>query len=84
VFENIIAERGGHPVSWFTLQRTMTAIKAKLLWVHDEGDNITPLRDALKVKAQNYPNVEFVITKGLGHSRIYRDATVTNLVVDFL
>jgi len=83
-FEKVIVAESGHPVSWFTLQRTMVDIKAKILWVHDEDDSITPLRDALKVKAENYPNAEFVITKGLGHSRIYRDAEVTRLVVDFL
>jgi len=83
-FGKVIVAESGHPVSWFTLQRTMVDIKAKILWVHDEDDSITPLRDALKVKAENYPNAEFVITKGLGHSRIYRDAEVTRLVVDFL
>lgn len=83
-FEKIIMAKSGQPVSWFRLQRIMPDIKAKILWLHDEDDAITPLRDALKVKAENYPNAEFVITKGLGHSRIYRDAAVTRLVVDFL
>jgi pimeloyl-ACP methyl ester carboxylesterase len=83
-FEKIIIAKSGHPVSWFRLQRAMTGIKAKILWIHDEDDTITPFRDALQVKAENYPNAKFVITKGLGHSRIYRDAGVTSLVVDFL
>ena len=62
----------------------MKHIQAKVLWVHDEDDDVTPLSDAMKVKAENYPNVEFVITKGLGHRRIYRDNKVTQLIVDFL
>jgi pimeloyl-ACP methyl ester carboxylesterase len=83
-FENIVVTKGGHPVSWFSINRALQNIKAKILWVHDEEDMITPLRDALKVKAENYPNVHFVITKGLGHSRIYRDPEVVAAAVDFL
>lgn len=83
-FEKIIEEKGGHPVPWFSIKRTMPLIKAKILWLHDENDTVTPLHDALKVKNENYPNVQFVITKGLGHSRIYRDADVTASVVAFL
>ena len=83
-FENIITTLSGHPVSWFSVSRTMNNIKASILWLHDEDDMITPLRDALGVKVKNYTNVEFVITKGLGHSRIYRDADVRRKIVDFL
>jgi len=36
------------------------------------------------VKEANYPNVEFVITKGLGHRRIYRDNKVVKAIVEFL
>lgn len=83
-FENIIVNLSGHPVSWFSINRAMKNIQAKILWMHDEDDKTTPLSDALKVKAENYPNVRFVITKGLGHSRIYRDDEVCRTVVDFL
>ena len=62
----------------------MKHIRAKVLWVHDEDDDTTPLKDVLKVKAENYPNIEFLITKGLGHRRIYRDNKVTKTIVDFL
>ena len=46
-------------------------------------DKVTPLTDVLKVKAENYPNIEFVITKGLGHRRIYRDNKVSKAIIDF-
>jgi pimeloyl-ACP methyl ester carboxylesterase len=59
-------------------------IQTEILWVHDEDDQVTPIRDALKVKAENYSNVQFVLTKGLGHSRIYRDPAVIGTIVDFL
>ncbi len=83
-FDDIIMSFSGHPVSWFSISRTMKTIKAKALWVHDEDDAVTPLRDALKVKAENHFNIQFVFTKGLGHSRIYRDTEVVRTIVDFL
>jgi pimeloyl-ACP methyl ester carboxylesterase len=83
-FENLINRISGHPVSWFSISRTLKNIQAKILWVHDEDDPVTPFGDALKVKAENYSNIQFVITKGLGHSRIYRDANIIGTIVDFL
>ena len=83
-FENHIEKISGHPVPWFSISRTLKDIHAKILWVHDEDDLVTPFEDALKVKRENYSNVQFVITKGLGHSRIYRDPEIIKTVVNFL
>jgi len=83
-FENHIEQLSGHTVSWFTISRAMKHIKAKTLWLHDEDDVVTPFEDAVKVSVENYPNLQFVFTKGLGHSRIYRDPEVVRKVVDFL
>jgi pimeloyl-ACP methyl ester carboxylesterase len=83
-FEEIITQLSGHPVSWFSIHRTLNKIKAKILWLHDKDDRITPLEDVLKIKEENHPNIQFVITKGLGHRRIYRDAKVGKAIVTFL
>lgn len=83
-FEKIILRRGGVTPSWFSIRRAMKHIRAKVLWIHDEDDEVTPLADALKVKAENYPHIEFVITRGLGHRRIYRDNKVSKMIIDFL
>lgn len=83
-FEKIISKLGGHPLSWFSIRRAMGKIKAKVLWLHDADDKITPLADAKKVKDENYPNIRFVITRGLGHSKIYRDADIRKAIVTFL
>lgn len=83
-FEKIIEKKGGVSTDWYSISRALQNIKAKVLWVQDENDMITPLSDALKVKHKNYPNVDFVITKGLGHSRIYRDNKIISLIVDYL
>ena len=83
-FDNIIFEKSGHPTEWFSIKRAMQQIKASVLWVHDEADDITPLADALLVKNEHFPNIRFIITKGLGHKKIYRDLLVKKEVIDFL
>ncbi|MEO7523552.1 MAG: alpha/beta hydrolase [Ferruginibacter sp.] len=82
--ENIILETSGRDPAWFSIRRAMENIKASVLWVHDEDDDVTPLQDALKVQQDNRPNIKFTITKGLGHRKIYRDAEVKKEIVDFL
>ena len=74
----------GLPFSWFSLRRALDNIKAGVLWVQDEDDTITPMKDALPVKEERRPNIRFVITRELGHRKIYRDAKVVQQVVAFL
>ena len=83
-FEKMIFKKGGVSPAWYSVRRAMKHIQAKVLWVHDEEDDITPVSDVLKVRSENHPNIKFVITKGLGHRRIYRDNKVARLIVDFL
>lgn len=81
---NIIFEISGKETSWFSIRRAVKNINANILWIHDENDDVTPLADALKVKEDNHPHINFVITKGLGHRRIYHDAGVKKLIADFM
>jgi hypothetical protein len=83
-FDDIIFEKSGKETAWFSIRRAMNNIKASVLWFHDEDDDVTPLSDALKVKSDNHSNIKFVITKGLGHRKIYRDESVVNAAVKFL
>ncbi|WP_276502157.1 alpha/beta hydrolase [Terrimonas pollutisoli] len=83
-FEKIIVKMSGQQVSWFSIRRTLQKIKAKILWLHDEDDKITPLKDVYPIKKESHPNIRFVITKGLGHRRIYRDSQVTKTITDFV
>lgn len=83
-FEKRIIKLGGKPAEWYSIRRALQNIRAKVLWFHDEEDNITLLTDAMKVKEENLSNVEFVITKGLGHQKVYRDNKVSSAVIDFL
>lgn len=82
-FEKKIEDFRGHPSSWYSIKRAINNIKAQILWFHDEEDQTTPLSDALKVKDMTLPNVEFVITKGLGHRRIYRENKVSRRIIEF-
>ncbi len=83
-FEKIIVNLTGKNVAWFSIRRAMHNIKAKVLWIHDEDDDITPWADAEKVQQDNHPNIKFVLTKGLGHRKIYHDAGIKNAVIKFL
>ena len=83
-FENLIVSIGGKTTAWLSISRAIKNIRAQILWIHDEDDHITPLSDVLKVKENNYPNIEYYFTQGLGHSRIYRDSTVKKKIFSFL
>jgi len=82
-FDNIIFEKSGYPTSWFSVRRAVANITAQILWIHDEDDDVTPLSDALKVKEDQHSNIQFIITKGLGHRNIYHDTTVKKSVENF-
>ncbi|MEN9568894.1 MAG: hypothetical protein RL172_125 [Bacteroidota bacterium] len=83
-FDKLIVSKTGHTAQWFSIKRMIGKITAPILWIHDETDTITPLSDALAVKALQLPQVQFVITHGLGHRRIYRDEEVKQQVINFL
>jgi pimeloyl-ACP methyl ester carboxylesterase len=83
-FDKIIFGISGNALSWFSVARALATIKAKTLWIHDENDTVTPLSDVLKIDRSLYPSVHFMITKGLGHSRIYRDNEVGRTIAKFL
>ena len=65
-------------------RRAIKNIKARVLWIHDKDDEVMPYADVKKVIEDNLPIVNFMITRGLGHSKIYRDATVKKAILDFL
>lgn len=83
-FEDYIHAKGGHGSAWFSVNRASDQIQARVLWVHDKDDDMTPLSDVKPVMNKNFPNFEFYITEGLGHRRIYRDKNVENKIVDFI
>jgi pimeloyl-ACP methyl ester carboxylesterase len=83
-FETLIYQRSGFRPAHYSIRRAMKNINASVLWIHDEDDKVTPISDVLPIKEKNYPNVEFMFTRGLGHNRIYRDSEVKKKVFSFL
>ena len=83
-FDKVIFEKSGHSTAWFSVARALKNIKSNVLWVHDKDDNMTPFADIENVINEQPPNIQFKITEGLGHRRIYRDNTVAKAVIDFL
>lgn len=83
-FERIIYTISGKSVSWYSVRRALKNIKASVLWIHDEEDQTTPIKDVLPAKADQLEQVEFYFTRGLGHRKIYHDQLVKNKIMDFL
>jgi pimeloyl-ACP methyl ester carboxylesterase len=82
--DNLVVELSGHTTEWFSVRRAVNNITAQILWLHDEDDDVTPLSDALKVKTDNHQNINFVITKGLGHRKIYHDEAAKKAIINFI
>jgi pimeloyl-ACP methyl ester carboxylesterase len=80
----LVKKKSGQEVSYFSVKRITKKINNPMLWVHDKDDTITPLEDALPIKALERENIEFCITEGLGHRKIYKDPGVIQKVIEFL
>lgn len=78
-----IIELAQQPLSYFSVVRSVQQHNKPTLWLHDEDDWICPYEDVLPAKKLQLPHVEFYITKGMGHSKIYRDQKVSKKIIDF-
>lgn len=83
-FERLIEQANNQPLSWYSVARASAHIKAQVLFLQDKQDYITPLADVQPIMDKAYPNFHFIISDGLGHSKIYRDNGTVKAVVDFL
>lgn len=81
---NYIVELAAQPLSYFSVVRSVQHHTTPTLWLHDEDDWICPYEDILPAKKLNLSHVEFYITKGLGHSKIYRNEKVSKRIITFL
>lgn len=83
-FHKVIEEVGQKPIEHYSVKRMVQTFKAPVLWIHDEDDLICPYSDTIAVQEMKLPHVEFFITKGLGHSGIYRNESVFSKIMEFL
>lgn len=79
--DNIVLERFGHPVSYFSTANFTETIAAKGLIIHDKKDRIIPYEDG-QLLANHYKNSELITTTGFGHS--LKDASLTPQIIEFI
>jgi pimeloyl-ACP methyl ester carboxylesterase len=80
----LIENKSGNKVSFYSIKRIAPLLPNPILWIHDKDDDITPLDDVKPIIETNLPNIEFMITSGMGHRKIYKDNQVVKKVVDFI
>ncbi|MBZ4191764.1 alpha/beta hydrolase [Niabella beijingensis] len=83
-FYNNVERLSGKTLSWFSIKRCLPHLKSAVLWIHDEEDRITPVKEAREIRDLHPSNIRFIFTQGLGHSSIYRDTAVLQQVAEFL
>lgn len=83
-FDRLIGSMSGKPPEWYSLARLAGHIRAQVLFLQDTDDAMTPLSDVEPIIRKNHPNFRFVISQGLGHRRIYRDAGSMEEIMKFL
>lgn len=82
-FDLLLKIKSGHEPEWFSISRTAPLLKAKVLWMQDKDDLMTPLKDVVPIMNKNLPNFHFIISEGLGHRRIYRDNKTFKAILAF-
>jgi pimeloyl-ACP methyl ester carboxylesterase len=82
-FEEVLTKFAGEPISYFSVSRALENISANTLWLHDTEDFTCSFEDVLPVQKMSLPTLQFYITHGLGHSRIYKENKVAKEIVSF-
>ena len=83
-FAKLIRCVEGHSLEWYSIQRAIQHLDASILIFQDKDDHMTPYSDLEPIIDMKLPNVEFVISQGLGHRRIYRDNKTSKKILEFL
>lgn len=79
--DNIVLERFGKPVDYFSAANFTETIEAKGLIIHDKRDKIIPYEDA-QLLSNRYKNSELITTTGFGHS--LNDKSLTPKIIEFI
>lgn len=79
-----IKQKSGKEISHFSINRIAPKLSNPILWIHDKDDDITPLSDMKPLMDKSPDNIEFMITEGLGHRKIYKDTAVMKRIIDFI
>jgi pimeloyl-ACP methyl ester carboxylesterase len=79
--DNLVLQRFGKPVEYFSAANFTQSISADGLIIHDKHDKIIPYEDALEFNSK-YENAELITTTGFGHG--LRDLSLTPRIIDFI
>jgi pimeloyl-ACP methyl ester carboxylesterase len=79
-----ILKKSGKTTDYYSVKRAMLQIANPVLWIHDEDDDITPIEDIKPLLDEQPENIEFMITRGLGHRKVYKDNNVVKKIISFL
>jgi pimeloyl-ACP methyl ester carboxylesterase len=71
------------PITYFATSTAVQKFNIPTLWLHDTEDAICTFEDVKPVQALNLPHIEFYITTGLGHSKIYREGKTVKAIINF-
>ena len=82
-FDQLVTMKANKKPEWISISHAAKNIKARVLFLQDKEDELTPYSDVVPIIQKNYPNIKFIISKGLGHSQIYRDGHNLKTIVDF-
>ncbi|WP_153799717.1 alpha/beta hydrolase [Foetidibacter luteolus] len=83
-FDNLLYELGGKPPQWYSVTRAVQNTSCKILWLHDKADQVCPFEDTKTIRQLKLPNLQFLVTNNLGHSKIYKEPAVQKAIVDFI
>ena len=82
-FDQLIYALAKHEPEWYSIERAAQNINARVLFLQDKHDDMTPVEDVYPIMNKNLPNFRFIISEGLGHRRIYRDNGSFHSIINF-
>lgn len=79
--DNIVLERFGNPVDYFSAAEFTKNFEIEGLIIHDKKDRIIPFKDALLFES-SFENGQLISTKGFGHG--LKDKSITPKIIEFI
>lgn len=71
-------------IQHFEADRAIHKFNGPVLWVHDQEDLVCPYADITSFQKKAEKNIKFLITKGLGHNKVYKTPEVLEEIMAFL
>jgi pimeloyl-ACP methyl ester carboxylesterase len=78
-----LESRLGHRFSDFIIADLVRRLRTPAIVIHDRDDEDIPLAEGAAIAAA-WPGARFIVTEGLGHQAIMRDAGATGIVARFM